>query len=736
LEDGPGKSRYVEEKRHKNKRYPLGELIVLDQERCVLCWRCVRFLDEWAGDHQLDLFGRGASTRLDTFPGRPLTSKWQGNTIDICPVGALTSQVFRFEARVWELCNTPSVCVMCGAGCNIVLGEKNNELRRITPRENPQVNDSWICDRGRFTHGYVDHPDRLKTPLIRQDGELKPVTWDEALDFVARRLDEVIRTDGPQAVGGLGSTRISNEANYLFQRLMRTVVGTNSVDHVRRLPAGSVPLNSLPDLEHRDLIFLLGTDPSTEAPMVELWINRAALRHGARVLVASPVRSELDRHGGPWLGYRPGSEAALMNGLARAILDLGIGDDRRQATRVTNLDDFRSWLKPYTLDRVSRLTGTAVPVLQDAARLLMQARRPILLYGRRWVGGSADRENLEAMYNLALLLGGVDTGFLAEDSNTLGAVEMGVVPDLYPGRQPFEDKQVRSRLASFWGGKLSPVKGLDFDRMMAAGRDGSLKALWIVGSDPAEDYAFATAALGRISFLVVQELFLTNTAQLADVVLPAASFAEKDGSYVNMTGRLQRSQAAIRAPGEARPDWWIIAEVAQRMVESKRQGAWQFPGPAQVLDEISRVLPGYRGVSYDRMGYGGWQRPAAKAPVRRAFVRVECDPPPPDREYPLFLVATHLLYDRGTLLSRLERIQRLVPEAYVLVHPADATRLEMVEGDLVEIESAYGHLDLKVRISDEVVQGVVAAPVALASVPLSTLWDDRWMLPRVRVGKR
>ena len=181
LQDGPGQSRYVEEKRHKNKRYPLGELIVLDQERCVLCWRCIRFLDEWADDHELDLFDRGANTRLDTFPGRSLTSKWQGNTIDLCPVGALTSRAFRFEARVWELTNTPGICGLCSAGCNITMGVKNNQLRRITPRENPDVNDAWICDKGRFAHGFVGHPDRLQTPMIRRDGELCPATWEEAL---------------------------------------------------------------------------------------------------------------------------------------------------------------------------------------------------------------------------------------------------------------------------------------------------------------------------------------------------------------------------------------------------------------------------------------------------------------------------------------------------------------------------------------------------------------------------
>ncbi len=735
LADGPGQSRYVEEKRHKNKRYPLGELIVLDQERCVLCWRCIRYLDEWADDHQLDLFGRGAATRLDTFPGRPLTSKWQGNTIELCPVGALTSRVFRFEARVWELCNTPSVCTMCAVGCNLILGEKNNELRRITPRENMQVNDAWLCDRGRFTHAFVDHPSRLKKPLVRRNGELQPATWEEALSLVARRLNEIVQADGPQAVGGLASTRVSNEANYLFQRFMRTVVGTNNVDHLRRMPAGATPLASLPALEQKDVVLLLGSDPSTEAPMVEMWIKKAVLRHGARVIVANPKQVELGRYGGPWLAYRPGSEVALLNGLARAILDLGVDQAQQQGTRVTNLEEMRAWLKPYGAERVEQLCGVSAEALRAAARVLAGAKHPILLYGPQWLNDAHTKARLDAVANLALLLGGAESGFLAEDNNTLGALEMGVVPDLYPGGQPFRDKQVRSRLASFWGGRLSPVDGLDFDAMMAASQEGRLKAMWVMGADPASDCHVAGEALGRIPFLVVQDLFLTDTAELAEVVLPAASFAEIDGSYINLTGRLQQAHATLRAPGQARPDWWIVNEVARRMVEDKRQKAWDFDTPKAVFEEIAKALPGYRTVSYEQMGADGWQRPVPPATPRRAFVRAEVEPPPPDAEYPLILVTGRLLYDRGTLLSRSERIQKLVPEAYVMLHPQDAGGLGVADGDDVSVVSAAGRLGLTARVSDEIVPGTAFAPLNLSAAPLSVLYTDRWTQPRVRIVK-
>ncbi len=730
--DGPGESRYIEQKRHKNKRYPLGDMIVLDQERCVLCWRCIRFLDEWADDHELDLFGRGSNTRIDTFANRPLRSKWQGNTIDICPVGALTSRVFRFEARVWELTNTPSICPMCSVGCNIVLGVKNNQLRRITPRENRQVNDAWICDKGRFIHGYVDHPDRLRTPLIRHDGELRPASWPGALDLIARRFNQILEEHEPEAIAGLGSTHVTNEASYLFQRFMRSVVGCNNVDHLGRVPEGVTPLRSLPELEHKDAILLLGFDPSTEAPLLELWIKRAVIHHGANVLVANPRRIELGRYRGPWLAYRPGKGQVLMHGLARAILDAGLADAESQGARATNTSEYQSWLEDWSPSQVERVTGVSPESLQQAAQILGQARHPIILYGPAWMRDSA---NLDAMTNVSLLLGDVETGFVADDNNTLGAREMGVVPDLYPGGQSFQDNRIRNRLAGFWGGRLSPVEGLNFDGMMEKARAGSLQAMWIMGSDPANDCRIAGEALGRIPFLVVQDLFMTDTASLAEVVLPAASFAETDGCYINLTGRLQVLRAGMRPPGEAKPDWWIIAELAKRMLPDKRGSAWDFRGPAQVLGEIARALPNFRGVNYARMGETGFQRPSPEARARRAFARVEPEVVPHDPDFPLILATGRTLYDQGTLTKRSAQVQNLVPAAFVMINPRDAKELELSDGDGVSVISSKGRLAFTLRVSDKVTPGVAYAPLNLSEAPLSVLFADRWALPRVRIVK-
>jgi predicted molibdopterin-dependent oxidoreductase YjgC len=422
-----------------------------------------------------------------------------------------------------------------------------------------------------------------------------------------------------------------------------------------------------------------------------------------------------------------------MHGLARAILDAGLVETEDQGSRAPNTSEYQMWLKDWTPTQVKRVTGVAPEALQLAAHILAQAKHPIILYGPAWIRGST--ATLEAMTNVALLLGDIESGFVAEDNNTLGAREMGVVPDLYPGGQSFQDNRIRNRLAGFWGGRLSPVEGLNFDGMMETARAGGLEAMWIVGSDPANECRLAGEALGRIPFLVVQDLFMTDTSSLAEVILPAASFAETDGSYANLTGRLQVLRAGMRPPGEAQPDWWIIAELAKRMLDDKRRRAWEFGGPAQVLGEIARAVPNFRLVDYARMGEKGFQRPAPETRARRAFTWVEPEVAAHNPEFPLILATGRLLYDRGTLMSRSARIRNLVPAAFVMINPVDARELELADGDSVSVVSPKGRLAFTLHVSDEVAPGVAFAPRNLSDAPLSVLFADRWTLPRVRIVK-
>jgi len=588
---GSPESWFIEPKRHKKKAYPISPFIILDQERCVLCRRCIRFCEEFSDHRQLGLFERGRLTEVDIFPGRPFTSKFSGNTIDLCPVGALTSRIFRFQARVWELAESPGVCNYCGVGCNIAWGVKNNRVRRVVAREHAAVNDQWLCDKGRFAHAFLEDGRRLRTPLVRRNGELQEATWEEAYGEIARRLAAILAEDGPEAIAGLGSTRTTNEASYLFQRFLRAVVGTNNVTHLGRLPAGAELLDNLGSLAEADLIVLAGVDPSEEAPLLDLWIKQAVLRRGAKLLILHPQRIELARYEGMWLACRPGAESALANGLTKAVLK------GEKARRVTHADAVEEGLQAEPLSALAESAGVTAAQLVGAARLLAGAERAFVLTGEGWVANPFGAGALQALVNLVRIAGANGPFYLAPDNNTVGAGDMGLLPDRFPGAQELDDVRVRDRLSKWWGArKLDDSPGLPAEEFWPALEEGRLKALYVMGSDPADENAVAGRALDEVEFLVVQDLFLTETAKRADVVLPAAGPAAEEGTYTNLQGRVQHLSVARRPLGASRPDWQIVQELAQVLIgemgpeAGKDVAAWQFGDPGKVFAEIARAL--------------------------------------------------------------------------------------------------------------------------------------------------
>jgi formate dehydrogenase alpha subunit len=728
---GPTESRYIEEKRHKRKAYALSPLIVKDEERCVLCRRCVRYLEEWADDLQLDYFERGRLTRVDTFPGQAFDSVFSGNTIDICPVGALTSRVFRFRARSWELEKVPSICSYCGVGCNVTLDVKTNKLRRISARENPAVNDGWLCDKGRFAHQYMDSPERITQPLVRKDGELQPASWDEALNLVSQRLGEIVQESGPFSVGGVGSATVTNEAAYLFQKFMRTAVGTNNVDHLGRLPDGARPLPSMTEVRDADAILLFGTDTLEEAPVIELFIRRAANLKGTKVIVANPRRIHLANYGGPWLAYRPGTEVALLNGLAHVILTEGL---HKEGRRVAELN---KWVKDYPPDKVEEITAVSAETLRVAARVLTEAQKAILLYGPYTVRGPNGQACLAALNNLALLIGAHEPGCLAQEPNSWGVLDMGLAPHLYPGRQGLNDDQVRKRLGKRWRAELPAEAGLGLDEMLKAALDGELKALYVMAANPVMDHPIGDEALEKLKFLVVQDLFLTETARLADVVLPAASFAEADGTFTNMTGRVQRLHKALRPPAEVKPHGQIIVDLARVM--GQEIGATVALGryaPQAAMEEIARVAAPYEGLSYVSLDNEGIQVAIAPEGRTRRFAQTDFQPPAADAAYPLALVTGRLLYDRGSPFIQSEIMRQFVPGPFAELNPADAEALGIADQDAVTVSSARDSLDLKARVSDDICPGCVFVPLRLSEMPVAALSEVGAAVTWVKVTKR
>ena len=764
---GPGVSRFVEPKRRKHKRYPISDLIMLDQERCILCWRCIRYLQEWEDKPQLGLFERGGETAIDTFPGTPVDAKTSGNIIDICPVGALTNRVSRFRYRPWELRRTPSICTQCAVGCNIRLDERVHALRRVVARENMAVNDEWICDKGRFLHRFVDHPERLAQPLVRENGQLRPATWDEALSRVVDGLGAVVDSQGANAVGGIASARIGNEAAYLFQKFFRAVIGTNNVDHregsaVQAWPAG---LSSIADIARSDLIVLVGFDPSEAAPIVDLHIKRAVRRGGAKLLIINPRRIELARYPGSYIATLPGNMAAVLNQIV-AVLQTGKVANQ-PAAKPANQPTGRSGAAlSQSAGRRDERTQSGPPQaewVKPAADLLQNARTPLFLYGPDAATGERGRAAVAALSTLANLLGQGDRlAYVGGEANSQGLRDMGLLPDTLPGQQPVGDAAVRERLGKLWGQQPPPERGVSYEGMLA----GDVRALFIVGEDPAEAPGYAEA-LQKLEFLVVQDLFLTETGRLANVVLPACSFAEADGTYTNLERRVQRAPEAIRAAGESRPDWAILAALADRWLASQgdsdgvlveaagatgqpvwkkkrrktRQGSapkpWNYPNAQAVLEEVIRAVAAYANLRWESLGESGlqWQVSASAPRPGRRPEASEMEPVAPPAPGSFWLVDGRLLWDGGVLMRHgADQVRVLIPSPFVALNPTDAAAAGLAEGRNLSVSSASGAVSLVLKVDASVQPGTAWVPGGQTGLPSQTLGAGRGEPVSVRLA--
>jgi NADH-quinone oxidoreductase subunit G len=737
MEYGPGVSQFVEVKREKQKHYPISDLIMLDQERCILCWRCIRYLEEWEDKPQLGLFERGGDTVIDTFPGLQVDAKTSGNICDICPVGALTNRVSRFRYRPWEIKKTPSVCTLCPVGCNVRLDERAHALRRIVARENMAVNDEWICDKGRFLHQYVDHTDRLRTPLVREGGELRPATWDEALGQIVEAFN-TIGSDacGPSAIGGIASARVSNEAAYLLQKFFRALVGTNNVDFPdgSSVRAQATGLSNIADIAKSDLIVLVAFDPSEVAPLLDLHIKRAVRRAGAKLLIINSRRIELAKYPGAYLPVLPGNEAAALNELAIAI----------QAGKTRNQGQGTGGRSPQSL--------VPSPQYPAAIDLLTAAKSPLFIYGPDAARGERRRLAVTALSNLAIQLGFSDRlAYVGAEANSQGARDMGLLPDALPGHQPVSDAAVRDRLGKLWGAPPPAEPGLSYAQMIG----GSLRALYVLGANPAADSVTAEA-LGRLDFLVVQDLFLTETAQLADVVLPAASFAEAEGTYTNLERRVQRGSQGISSVGESRADWQILAALAERWQTAqvapqtsavsetaqvsgaktadwkrKKQKAkvgpvskpWNYPTIGTVLDEIGKAVPAYAGIRWETLGEGGlqWNASAHARPARRREP-VEIAPIAAPVAGSYLLVSSPVLWDGGTVMAHgAEQVRKRMVAPFIALNPADLAAAGLIEGPIVTVTSSRAQVVLPLRADASVQPGTAWIPGGLTDAPAEML---------------
>ena len=572
MRHGPGGTRFDQYKRHYPKPVPVSDRVMLDRERCILCQRCTRFSSEIPMDNGLVMISRGYKMEVGTAPDQAFDSIFSGNTVEMCPVGALTATAYRFKARPWELKRTPSVCNNCSVGCNVRVDVRVDKVMRLMSRTNDDVDDGWLCDRGRWDFDFVNSQ-RLRTPLIRRTGQLVAATWDEAFYMIAARLRDIISKHSARAVGGIGSTRTTNEEAYLFQKLLREVIGTPNVDHHHGYFPGPrdtltgkpwMMTNSIAEIEKASHIVLIAADPYERQPILDLRIKKA-MRGGARIYIVNARETELDRFAAQKITIpQHGAGAA-----AKVLLDSVVRQEKSKAPS-TN-DKGRVRIDP------ARTFGTEVTAqLRSLAHEIAEARGAIILYDEMATLEPGCENLAEDLQALAVVTGNIDrpgagVGPLFEDANSLGARDMGLLPDALPGY------------------KAAPETGMTYAEMLSS---SDIKALYVMGANPARHLELPSG----LEFLVVQDITLTSTAQQADVVLPAVTFAEKDGSMTNVDHHVQAIWHALRPLPGAKADWEIISEIARRMGHK-----WSYASPQEVLLEIAAENPFYAGLTWEEL---------------------------------------------------------------------------------------------------------------------------------------
>jgi NADH-quinone oxidoreductase subunit G len=570
MRHGPGRTRFDQYKRHYPKPVPVSDRVMLDRERCILCQRCTRFSSEISMDNGLVMISRGYKMEVGTAPDHAFDSIFSGNTVEMCPVGALTATAYRFKARPWELKRTPSVCNNCSVGCNARVDVRVDKIMRLMSRPNDDIDDGWLCDRGRWGFDFVNS-ERLRTPLIRRSGHLVAATWDEAFYMIAARLRDIISNNGASAVGGIGSTRTTNEEAYLFQKLLREVIGTPNIDHHHGYFPGPrdtltgrpwMMTSSIAEIEKASHIVLIAADPYERQPILDLRIKKA-MRGGARIYIVNARETELDRFAAQKITIpQHGAGAA-----AKILLSSVRSDSELEALRTKILQD-------ATIRDSEEVFGLEVTTqLRNLAHQIVEARGAIILYDEMATLEPGCENLAEDLQALAVVTGnighpGAGVGPLFEDANSLGARDMGLLPNALPGYKP------------------APETGLAYAEMLSS---PDIKALYVMGANPARHLELPSG----LEFLVVQDITLTSTAQQADVVLPAVTFAEKDGSMTNIDHHVQAIWHAMRPLPGAKADWEIISEIARSMGHK-----WSYASPQEIFLEIAQQNPFYAGLTW------------------------------------------------------------------------------------------------------------------------------------------
>jgi formate dehydrogenase alpha subunit len=735
------KTKYTAELERLPIRYDW-KLLESDPNRCILCEKCVKVCREVVGREAIEIVDRGDRTIIDTISGEPLDCDFCGNCIGACPTGTLISKPFKFRGRPWTFEVIKSVCSFCSSGCEIEYHVGNGRVERVTSSDD-SYNKGNLCINGRFGYAAFNAPDRITSPLMKDDtGQLKKASWDHALGTVAAGLKDIAAASGGTAIAGIGSPRVTNEESYLFQKFLRGALGSNNIDSEARLgylPAQVIQWEMLgysggtfgmDAIERATAIIVIGADLKAESAGFAYRTVQAATKNNAKLVLAGSRATSMNKFANAFLQCRPGSEAWLIAGLNKAVLAEGIAS----SANVTNLEILKSSLDALSFERINEITGVSEAQLRETAALICSGGRTAVIYGADIIRSADIKNAVAGVVNLALLTGAVtETGSgiypLDEKNNTQGMLDMGVCPEYLPGYHTYE--HAAATFSSAWKAVIPTVAGKDLFQIIDAIEAGQIKALYVMGSDPLHylpNRSRVLAALQKLELLVVQDQFLTDTARLAHVILPAASGAEKSGSFTSADNRVQCFTAAVKPAGETRTDADILTSLHSMIVP----GAAAAPNS---LDALQHEITTMTGLYSQVCDHDGCRMGRIKNRTA-TFVSVPLTPlAPPAAPRPFALTIGPVQHHNGSITTRSENNLLVAGESYVELSCQDAASIGVAAGDTLKITSDSGSVSLKAKLSEQLQSNSLFIPAHFREAAVNSLTGSASFPQYVSISK-
>lgn len=755
---GIRKVRYPEGKNHLDRQKDLSHpYMTSDLSKCINCSRCVRACDEVQGQFVLTMAGRGFDSHIakginQSFFESDCVSC--GACAQACPTSAI-SDIFESKSVAVDK-KVRTVCTYCGVGCNLEVAVDAGKVKSIQAPYEAAVNQGHTCLKGRFAFSFYDHPDRIRTPLIRKNGELTPATWEEAYDYIANKLTSIKTEHGPDYIAGISSARCTNEENYLMQKFIRAVVGTNNIDSCARVCHSPTALgmqrtfgtgaatNSIIDLKYTKCIMVIGANPTDAHPVTGAKLKQVAMK-GIPSIVIDPRRTEMAKYATYHLQLRPGTNVALLQMMLYFIISEGLEDKNFIDSRTEGYEGFRQQILGLNLDEMEAVTGVDRNLVRDAAVTYAKAEAAMSFHGLGVTEHSQGTLTVMLISDLAMITGnigrrGVGVNPLRGQNNVQGAADMGCQPHQGAGYLDVTDKDMQRKYEQFYGVNLPGHIGYKIPQMYDAALEGKLKALWVMGEDVVQtdpNTNKVLAALGNLELLVVQELFMSETCKHAHVVLPGASFLEKSGTFTNGERRIQRVNKVVEPLPGTKADGQIIVDIMNKMGYPQADY-----NPDTLLREISSIVPFFAGVKWEELGENGKQWPVAPGGADTEVLHTETfkrglgkfqfdefretkERVAWEKDYPYILTTNRELehYNAGTMTRR-TRNAKILTEDVLLIHPDDAAKHFISEGDMVCLESPRGKVDVKARLSDQVKPGVLSTTFHFPEVMLNIVTSD------------